>query len=68
MEGAFAGQHFVQDGSEGKQVGTLIGNLSPDLLGRHVACCAHDQTGIGDHLHGGGFGSRIALVGLGQLG
>ena len=61
VEGTLAGNHFVQDGAEGKDVGTGVGGFTAHLLGRHVADSAHDQTGFGSRLHGW----RVGAVGRG---
>ncbi len=47
MEGAFAGQHFIENGSEAKDVGAIIDGLAAHLLGRHIAGGADDHAGIG---------------------
>ena len=39
-----SGEHLVQHRSEGEDVGTRVGRLSPDLLGRHVADGPHHDA------------------------
>ena len=48
-EGAFAANHFVQHGAEGKNVGTIIDLLAAYLLGSHVGRGAHHDAGLGLH-------------------
>ena len=44
-KGLFAGQQFVEDSTQGEDVGAMIHFLAGDLLGSHVAGRADDQPG-----------------------
>ena len=68
MESTLAGNHFVENRAERKQVGALVGNFPANLLGRHVAGRAHHEASIRDYLDGGGISGRVGLFGLSQLG
>ena len=45
VEGAAAGQHFVEQATCGEQIGRRAGNESFHLLGGHVMRCAEDHPG-----------------------
>jgi len=60
LEEALAGEHFEQDGAEGKLIGAKILSEAAGLLGRHVLWRAHDQTGLGI---GTGFSDGVGKVG-----
>src|SRR5208283_3490291 len=45
-EGLFAGEHFVEDDAERKNVGAAIDGAALDLFRRHVAGRTHDMSGL----------------------
>ena len=53
-EGAFAGEHLVQDHAESKDVAARVGGMSPHLLRRHVADGTGNLAGLGVLRDGGG--------------
>ena len=65
---AFAGNHFVENGAEGKNVRPVIDRLTAHLLGRHVPGRSHHHACFGRHLKGGGVSAASVRLRQGQLG
>jgi hypothetical protein len=69
LEGALAGDHFVQDAAETEDVGAMIDGFAANLLGGHVADRAEDLSGIGLRGdEGGAVGAFAEWPGAAQLG
>ena len=68
LERPFSRQHLVENRAEGKNIGTMIGYLSTDLLRRHVAHRAHHYASLSFHRYGGhpAVHGRLALRELRQ--
>ncbi len=47
LEGAFAREHFVQNGAKGEDVGEVVGRFAAHLLRRHVADRSHHHSRLG---------------------
>ena len=58
FECAFAGNHFVENGSEAEQIGTVVESFSAHLLRRHVTDRTHHSAGLGRL--GSGHGRGVA--------
>ena len=58
-EGRFAGQHLIEEGANGKQVGPRVYRVSRELLWRHIGRRADDLSREGEVLHGGKLVGRL---------
>jgi len=67
MKGALAGNHLVENCTEGEDVGAGVDGNAAHLLGRHISCGSHDDAGLCGVGHGGE--RRVGGgIGLGELG
>ena len=58
---ALAGEHFVKQRAQRKEVGAMVNSLSPHLLRRHVAHSSHDYSWHRDGTLGDGGVGRSKL-------
>lgn len=52
LKRALARDHLVENAAVAEDVGSVVGGLPADLLGRHVSHRAHDDAGAGFELRG----------------
>src|ERR1700691_708840 len=60
-ESALAGEHFIKNRAEGKNIGARVGGLAAHLLRRHISNRNHHGSSVGGYLLRGRVAGSIVL-------